>query len=478
MILGLAIIFAISYGITIIVIGKSIQQNNKAIIEKDIQKHVYNLTLYIKQYIRSSEIEENADSFQKYATDLGTILSTKFDERIIIYNHEGKFIFDSVNKSGEMEFRGNLNKDLRLALENKSAYTIINTEERFIVAVSVPILIDNQRLGIIRYFFDYAYLAQSSQNLFQYIHLSMLLIFIVLFAFIIMLSGWITKPIIRMKKATHMIARGNFDYDLSIHTNDELEDLADDFTIMKDNIQERIKEVEIERDNLIRLHKERKLFFDNVTHELKTPLTIISGYTQILQEYDEEDKTFVKKTLGNIKSETDRMHDMILDLLDAAKAESSMEYHFKTFNLTKVVKEIMEGMYAKERYENITIQDDIEEDITIYGDVLRIRQALINIIDNAIKYAKEEPVINIRLYKDHEDCYIVIKDRGIGISEEHLDNLFKPFYRVNKSLRGSSGLGLYIVKSIIKRHGGSVRLSSKLGNGTEVILKIPLKFTT
>lgn len=479
MILGLALVFTLSYVITIVVVGRSIQQNNKAIIEKDMTKHTHNLRLYLIQYMKSSDIQATKENFASYARELGTILSTKFEDRIIVYDSTGEFMFDSVNKGGTTEFDDRFNDDLFIALNNSSAYTIINDNQRFIVAASVPFIVEENLLGVIRYFYDYNYLASSTQNLFEYIHMSILVIFVIIFILGIFMARRITRPIVHLKEATHMIARGNFDHELTIRTNDELSELADNFNIMKEEIKERIEEIEVERDNLIRLHKHRKLFFDNVTHELKTPLTIISGYTQILQAYENKDEEYLKKTLGRIKGETDRMHAMILDLLNAAKAESDMDYHFKVFNLSELMSTIIEGTEAKNQ-DVVDISHHIEENIIINGDCARMRQAIENVIDNAIKYSKNKNPrkVHINTYKDDQHGYIQIKDNGIGIEEEHLKHLFKPFYRVDKTLRESSGLGLYIVRSIIQRHGGSIKVESIVHEGTQVNITIPLKFTT
>lgn len=450
------------------------------IIEKDVQKHIYNITLYVKQFIRSSEIEETPESFRQHGSSLGEILSSKYDERIILYDYQGEFIFDSVNKNGVMEEADSPKQEqneISLAMLNKNAYRILNGKNNFIVSITVPIVINHQRVGIIQYLFYYNYLKDFTTHLFGSINIAIICIFIILFLFVLFFTDTIIQPIRDMKKATHRMARGHFDHELDIHTKDELEELADDFTMMKENIQKHIIELEVERDNLIRLHKHRKLFFDNVTHELKTPLTVISGYTQILREYQENDEALKNEILDRIKGESDRMHEMVLELLSVAKKESDMQYEFRVFNISDMVLDVIEAMQAKKYDKELMITKDIQENLQIYGDPLRIRQVIVNIIDNAIKYSTEKSELDIRVSIMNKTCHIVVKDKGIGIRQEHLEKIYRPFYRVEKQKRESSGLGLYIVKSILDRHNGKIKIDSQEDHGTEVHIEIPVKFT-
>lgn len=469
------VIFFIMYMLTTMVVGKTIQKNNHVIIDREVKNHSYNLSLYLKQYIKSNGIEATPIAFENSVTDIGTILSNKFDERIIIYSPDGDLLFDSIHKEGELENKVDKKEDLFMALKGDNAYSIVDDNDEYLVSLSLAVNVDDKTLGVVRYFFDYSYLNNISKDLFRYISAAIVVVFLLLFILIFMLLRRITKPVITLSNATKLIAQGDFDHNLYFQRNDEIGELAYNFNLMKDKIKDQIEEIRSERDNLARIQKHRKSFFDNVTHEMKTPLTIISGYTQILQEHEIEDKDFIQRTLGNIKNETDRLHSMILELLDIAKAESNIEYELEELDISKLVKDVNKSMRMKAKRKNIEIIESLEDDIKITGNQPRMRQVLVNLIDNAIKYSEHNTSINVILYTNSSNCYIEIVDEGVGISDVDICNLFEPFFRVDKSMKESSGLGLYIVKAIMERHNGNIDIDSIKGEGTKVSLKIPLK---
>lgn len=473
--IGMACILAITYGLSILLVGHAIQKSNGAIIEKDINKHVYNLRLYIKQFIWSSEIEETEESFKANANEIGTILSTKLDERVLLYSEEGSILYDSINQGGVIH-DSHSEEDLEAALRSRIAYTINNRQGKgIIVTVSVPVIVEDQgdkRIGIIRYVYNYDYLQQSSKELFFSINIAVLIIFSSLFCFVYFFASRITKPIVHLSKASHKIARGEFQHHIEVDTGDELERLAENFIMMKNNIQQRIQEVEIERDNLKRMQKHRKLFFDNVTHELKTPLTIISGYTQILQTYDEEDKAFTMATLEKINKEAEHLHSMVLDLLDTAKMESDLEYEFRVINMFQVIHEAVEGMLVKEPNAKINVHSS-HSDYPAYGDRRRWIQAFNNLMDNSIKFSEGIPIIDIYLEDHGKKMTVAFVDQGMGINDQDLKQIFYPFHRHESNKRDSSGLGLYIVQSICQHHGGEIQVESEVNKGSTFIIRLP-----
>ncbi|WDV45020.1 HAMP domain-containing sensor histidine kinase [Clostridiaceae bacterium M8S5] len=470
----LLIIFSVIFAITSIFVSSTINRNNNQIIKEDIAKHSYNISLYLIQYLKSNGISANPKAFAENVSNIGTVLSNKFEERFIIYSNNGNFLFDSIYDNGNVDEIMNSGDDFKAALKKNSAYTLIHNNNKLFVSSCVPLVINHKNVGIIRYFFDYTHINQTSITLIKYINLSLIFAFLCLFIFIFLLSKKITRPIVKLSNATTKIAEGDYNHSIEIKTNDEFEELGDNFNIMKNKIKQQLNELQVERNNLVRMYQYRKLFFDNVTHELKTPLTIISGYCQILNDHDLEDKTFVYSTLGKIINESTRMNTLVLDILNIAKSDSKMKYNFSKHNISNILKDIINDMTIKAKEKGIKISTDIANDITVICDDFRIRQSFANIIDNAIKYTDTNGCISTKLYKKLEYCVITIEDNGIGIDNENLDNLYKPFYRVNKSKRESSGLGLYIVKLIISKHKGTISIDSKKGIGTKVKLKIPL----
>jgi len=216
--------------------------------------------------------------------------------------------------------------------------------------------------------------------------------------------------------------------------------------------------------------KNQKQFVANVSHELKTPVTAINGYIQLMQQekqYDEEVAAYMEK-------EGIRLKDLILDLLDLSRLESQYaDIEKRTFSLKSTIQSIVENMRIKGNKYRITITEELE-DLWILGDENKISQTIINLLDNAIKYSKPGKKIYIQLAKKDKKARITIQDEGIGIAESELKHVFERFYRsTNARDIGGNGLGLSIVKEIIEKHDGSIQISSKLHQGTIVTIELP-----
>lgn len=218
-------------------------------------------------------------------------------------------------------------------------------------------------------------------------------------------------------------------------------------------------------------------FVANVSHEIRTPLTSIKGFTQILQsqtgKVDESLHPFLDKIILN----TERMISLFNDLLSLSVIESRNYLRFEEFSLLDIVDAVEGNIIASYPTKKITFQHKLELEHLI-GDFRLIEQVILNLCDNACKYAGDEVAITISsLRKDHT-AIIKVKDNGPGISKEHLTRIFERFYRVDasrESLRGT-GLGLSIVKQIITKHKGKIRAESDgPGKGTTFVIELPLE---
>ncbi len=229
-----------------------------------------------------------------------------------------------------------------------------------------------------------------------------------------------------------------------------------------------------EIDNLKRLENYRREFLSNVSHELKTPLFNIQGYILTLADgaiFDPEVNTeYLKKTENNIE----RMINIVQDLEIIAQLEAGeIKLDFSTFDIIGLTREVFEMLETKAKKKNIQFifRDDITETTHKYvrADKERIRQVLINLIDNSIKYGNDGGRTKISVYDLDEILLIEVSDNGIGIEPQHLSRLFERFYRVDKSRsrsQGGSGLGLAIVKHIIEKHDQSINVRSAPGIGS------------
>lgn len=225
-----------------------------------------------------------------------------------------------------------------------------------------------------------------------------------------------------------------------------------------------------------RLENLRKQFVANVSHELKTPLTSIKGFTETLKYVDDEETK--NKFLKIINEETDRLTFLINDILTLSDIESRRDFHFEKFDVKEVVEDVIALLEQLSNKRDIKLEYSCEENLSLYGDKNKFKQMLINLGENAIKYSEEKDQVFIELYKENGDVVVKVRDTGIGIEKEHIPRLFERFYRVDKArsrAKGGTGLGLAIVKHIVLGFNGTIEVKSRINEGSIFIVRIPIK---
>lgn len=227
-----------------------------------------------------------------------------------------------------------------------------------------------------------------------------------------------------------------------------------------------------------KLEQIRTEFVSNVTHELKTPLTSIRGFVETLKSGAIEDTAVALKFLDIIDIEAERLYILINDILQLSEIEGMRkDDNILQNNLADIIGEVVLILQASADKKDVRLQVDVEPNIIIMVNKNRIKQMLINLVDNAIKYNVENGCVFIKASKANGKTMISVKDTGIGISEIHHSRIFERFYRVDKGRSrnmGGTGLGLSIVKHIVNLYSGDIRVISESGQGTEFIIQLPL----
>ncbi len=229
----------------------------------------------------------------------------------------------------------------------------------------------------------------------------------------------------------------------------------------------------------VRLDGMRKEFVANVSHELKTPIQSIMGYSETLLE-DEVEKNILKKFLEIINSESKRMDNMVKDLLELSKYDSTQVNVKKVeFNLYEITKDAIDSLTIEFEKKNLTLEflPPIMKMPMVFADKSGIQRVIYNILTNAIKYTDEGGTIRVYVGCVENTAYIKVKDTGIGIPAEDLNKVFDRFYRVDKARNrktGGTGLGLSIAKEILEQNNSLININSELGKGTEVVIRIPV----
>ncbi|MCU9811617.1 sensor histidine kinase [Paraclostridium sp. AKS81] len=235
-----------------------------------------------------------------------------------------------------------------------------------------------------------------------------------------------------------------------------------------ENITERVK-----------LENMRSDFVANVTHELKTPLTSISGFVETLRINENIDKNMRDRFLGIIETESDRLKRLIDDILLLSFIENKDTITSENVEVLNVFKEVYELTINSAKIKNIELKYKFDDEkIFINSNRDYIKQIFLNLIDNAIKYTPDGGFVETSVYESNEEVFIKVSDNGIGISKEDKDRVFERFYRVDKARSrdvGGTGLGLAIVKHIVKSLNGTICVKSELNIGTEFTVTIPKK---
>jgi signal transduction histidine kinase len=266
----------------------------------------------------------------------------------------------------------------------------------------------------------------------------------------------VLKPIERMTETTKKITGENLNLRINVNgIQDELRELAETINNMMDRIENS--------------YKSQQDFVSNASHELRTPIAVISGYVNLLYRWGINDQKILVESITAIKNEANNMNELVEKLLFLARNDrKSLNLQREYFELDETLNEVLKETLlidTKHKFES-----DIIEKISFFGDRNLIKQALRIFIDNALKYTPEDGRIMIKLFIEDSFIVISIKDSGIGISNEDIKYIFDRFYRTEKSRnkeKGGHGLGLAIAKIIILSHNGKINVRSKEQEGTE-----------
>ena len=272
----------------------------------------------------------------------------------------------------------------------------------------------------------------------------------------------IVVPLGQVERTAAGIARGELDVRLPVKGDprDEVDRLRGTINQMAEGLEE--------------TEKMKNEFISSVSHELRTPLTSIRGWVETLRTLDDPTDENYRKGLSIIGTETDRLYNMVEELLDFSRLQSGIKLQCQKLDLVAELTDAALFMEARIHQEGLRlIYDEPEVMIPVLADPGRLRQVFINIMDNAIKYSAPGGRITVKLWAGEYKAFVEIIDQGRGIPPEDLENVKTKFYKGSNSVRGS-GIGLALVDSIMTALDGTLDIKSTLGRGTVVTLGLPL----
>jgi signal transduction histidine kinase len=271
----------------------------------------------------------------------------------------------------------------------------------------------------------------------------------------------------RLREATSLVSAGDYTVKVPSSTFDEIGELANDFNHMVDKINQSMEEIES-------LENRRRQFMADVSHEMRTPLTTISGVIEGLKNdmIPEEDK---ERGINLVSQEAKRLIRLVNENLDYDKIRSNQIKLFKELiPLDEVLEIIQEQLFIQAEEKNIQILVEVEPNVNIYADYDRLIQILINITKNSIQFTSNG-TIWLRGRLDKNETIIEIEDTGIGIDPDEVENIWRRFYKADISRTsnpyGEFGLGLSIVKQLVLLHNGDISVFSEKGQGTKFVIR-------
>jgi signal transduction histidine kinase len=312
----------------------------------------------------------------------------------------------------------------------------------------------------------------------------------------LLLMRALIRPIKLLTAGTEAVSRGGFDHRIRYDSSDELGTLAKRFNEMaahqqeqralllnarsdlERQVNERTRELGAANKRLTDLDRMRVHFLADISHELRTPLTALRGEAEVTLRHGAEDERVYRDTLERIMSQTLEMSRLVDDLLFLARTESdTIRFEPRRVVLQDLIAEAVRDGEMLAQNKGITVEAEYPPDpVCIEADTQRFKQALMILLDNAIKYSAPAGSVSVRMTAAPRSAEVTVRDEGMGIPIEELPNVFERFYRgriSSAASRGGSGLGLAIAKWLVEKHGGEIAIESEENRFTEVRIRIP-----
>lgn len=336
--------------------------------------------------------------------------------------------------------------------------------------ITYLIFINKESLGVLHLEKSFGEIYTQYKSKVTFITLIVVLVFIGILILSYLVASKVTKPIASLINGIKEVGKGNYDTEILYYGNDEMAVVAKEFSNMNNMIQQQMDTIKNEKKKVETLEKSRKQFFDNVTHEIKTPLTAIMGYSEMIKDSIVENEEFKKIAIERIYEESERLNFLVLDLIKISKGMSTIDENKVEINLGNLINQVCDDMQFKASKYDIKINKEIYSG-KIYGRINKIRELVINIIDNAIKYSKSSNYIYINTKVDKKNYYVEVINYGDEIPEEVYCSIFNPFVKGNTDVEDASrGLGLYLCSEIVKDHRGEISII----NGKKIIVSIKI----
>ena len=424
-----------------------------------ISQATYTMDTYDGVAMESSSFENKVyNIFEKGQVNSNTNFTVEFIDK------NKNVILDKYGiRTNEKYEYEDINKALRGKGLTPYTYKIAQTNEH-VMSISVPLKVNNQIEGVVRYTLSLRHIDNTIMKITFFFIIAGVIILIIAFLLSLKFAESLIRPLKNLKQFANELAQGNYNIKLKkeeLH-DDEIGDLVRTFEHMA---------VEIDKSR-----KLKEEFISSVSHELRTPLTSIKGWSETLG-YEGIGKEELDLGLGIIQDETERMISLVEDLLDFSRLSSDrIRLQIDMVDVTKLAKGVVAQLAVKANEKNITLLTEFKTEniVDIQGDKNRLRQVLINLVQNAIKFTSEGGYIVVIVSQGEDLTTFTVTDNGVGIKKENLNKVLDKFFQEDYNKSGS-GLGLAISNEIVKLHGGKMIIESEKGVGTTITFTLKNK---
>ncbi|MBU5450346.1 cell wall metabolism sensor histidine kinase WalK [Acetivibrio sp. MSJd-27] len=420
-----------------------------------VEEKQYNLVLAGKKLsdMTASILKSNSEQLEDFYDATLDIMSKNLDVTILLADTSGS-IKSSSSDTRLYNKRFSVPKDiLKTVNENKISKSINDFDGVFevdVLVVGTPIKIEDTVIAGVYLIADIPELSKLRKDVLRIYLISVMLAFFASFMIILLLSKRITDPIKEISKAAKKLASGDFTERVRLISEDEIGQLADTFNEMADSLE--------------KLEDMRRNFISDVSHELRTPMTTITGFVEgVLDETipPEKQKFYLKIVLDESK----RLSKLVNDLLDISRISSDQKpLELSHFDINELIRLSVIGFESRFNEKKLEVNAFFEhENEMVTAEKDSIKRVVTNLLDNAIKFSYEKGQIDISTKVTGNKVSVSVRNTGVGISEENRKSIFERFFKQDKSRsvnKSGVGLGLYLVKSIIKKHGEIISVDS------------------
>ncbi|MRX71879.1 HAMP domain-containing protein [Bacillus lacus] len=402
-------------------------------------------------------------------------LSDEIIEKIHWYNVVSQYevvVIDNLDDLSsyfpyKINYESLLGEEDRRALE-AGKYVIkdgyVKEFDREIVGAVFPVSNGESMIGFIYVYVPLADLLEVFKGIIPILVIAGTFTFLLLFFILNSMTQTLFRPLEEIQRLSNEVANGNFSSRVLLYREDEIGQLAKSFNEMSSSLE---KQEEYKRE-----------FLANVVHEMRTPLTYIGGYAEVLKKEMHASSADADRYLQTIGNETHRLSKLLNDLILLDQMQDSLyQLHRAPLSAAQLLYDTMNVFTLQITQKNLAVVSEIDENLIVFADEKRMQQVYYNLLDNGIKYAADGTEIRVNLRAEGNNMHFSITNAGTTISPEDLHKIGERFFRTDKARNrstGGTGLGLSIVKEIVRLHGGRFTVNSSKESGTTASISLPL----